>query len=257
MYDELLGRFVSMSTEILGDALVGVYLHGSAAMGCFNPEKSDLDLIVVTGGDIDDTQKLRFMNELVALNDEAPAKGLEMSIVRRQYCDPPVYPTPFELHFSPAHLDWFRRSPREYIEKMNGTDRDLAAHFAVIKHCGRVLYGEPIDTVFGEVSRDIYIDSIMYDIGSAHEDIAGDPIYVTLNLCRALAYVRGGLILSKQQGGEWALAHLPQEHLPIVREAVRCYLGSDIMTAPENAAGFARFMLGRIRQHTGAEQAHV
>ena len=31
--------FTKESKRILGDNLVGVYLHGSAVMGCFNPEK--------------------------------------------------------------------------------------------------------------------------------------------------------------------------------------------------------------------------
>ena len=34
--------------ELLGDDLVGIYLHGSFALGCGNPNRSDLDLLVVT-----------------------------------------------------------------------------------------------------------------------------------------------------------------------------------------------------------------
>ena len=45
--DKLLNEFVEKSKEILGDNLVGIYLHGSSVMGCFNPKKSDLDLIIV------------------------------------------------------------------------------------------------------------------------------------------------------------------------------------------------------------------
>ena len=45
--DLVVQRFVSQSRLILGENLVGVYLHGSAVMGCFNPAKSDLDFIVV------------------------------------------------------------------------------------------------------------------------------------------------------------------------------------------------------------------
>lgn len=39
--DIYLGRFVNQSQSILQDNLVGIYLHGSAVMGCFNPAKSD------------------------------------------------------------------------------------------------------------------------------------------------------------------------------------------------------------------------
>lgn len=44
VYEDFLSRFTGMSRDTLGENLIGVYLHGSAAMGCFNPAKSDLDL---------------------------------------------------------------------------------------------------------------------------------------------------------------------------------------------------------------------
>ena len=45
--DSLINGFVEKTKEILRDNQVGVYLHGSCVMGCFNPEKSDIDLIIV------------------------------------------------------------------------------------------------------------------------------------------------------------------------------------------------------------------
>ena len=33
-------------------------------------------------------------------------KGIEMSIVTKTVCNPFVYPTPFELHFSAMHIGW-------------------------------------------------------------------------------------------------------------------------------------------------------
>lgn len=113
-----------MSREILGEDLEGVYLHGSAAMGCFNPAKSDLDLILVIKNDISDGVKLEFMKRVVRLQEYAPAKGLELSIVKKEFCKPFVYPTPFELHFSSMHLGWFLENPQEYVERMKGTDKD-------------------------------------------------------------------------------------------------------------------------------------
>ena len=50
-YQELLDEFAEKSREIFGSTLTGVYLHGSLAMGCFHPKKSDLDLLVVVRED--------------------------------------------------------------------------------------------------------------------------------------------------------------------------------------------------------------
>ena len=53
--DTVINIFTEKSKEILKDNLVGIYLHGSAVMGCFNPLKSDLDLIVVVKDSVPDS----------------------------------------------------------------------------------------------------------------------------------------------------------------------------------------------------------
>ena len=53
-FDSLINEFAERSESILRDNLVGVYLHGSAVMGCFNPLKSDIDLIVVADRPLSD-----------------------------------------------------------------------------------------------------------------------------------------------------------------------------------------------------------
>ena len=45
--DTLLKALVEAAKGAFGANLTGVYLHGSLAMGCFNPKKSDIDLLVV------------------------------------------------------------------------------------------------------------------------------------------------------------------------------------------------------------------
>lgn len=46
-----------------------------------------------------DELKLQYMAMVTAMNDYAPQKGIEMSVLRRDVCKPFVYPTPYELHF--------------------------------------------------------------------------------------------------------------------------------------------------------------
>lgn len=231
--------FTEESKRILGDNLVGVYLHGSAVMGCFNPGKSDVDLLVVVKEEPTDTVKRAFMDMVVSLNETGPAKGIEMSIVERSVCKPFVYPTPFVLHFSKMHLDRYRNDPEDYIAKMKGTDRDLAAHITVIRARGVCLCGAPIDEVFGEVPKQDYMDSLWYDIADAEDDIAEDTMYLTLNLARVLAFLQDGSVLSKKEGGEWGLKNLPEKYHGLLREALSEYRGEtpgyDISAAKEYA----------------------
>lgn len=239
--------FAAECGEILGDALTGVYLHGSLAMGCFHPLRSDIDLIAVVERELPDETKLRLMEMTVRLNALAPKKGIEMSVVPRQVCRPFVYPTPYLLHFSNTHLKRWQADPREYVRTMNGTDRDLAAHFTVITHRGVTLRGEEIEAVFGAVSREAYADSILYDVENAETEIAENPLYLTLNLCRALAFREEGSVLSKAEGGEWGLRRLPERYRPLIRAALRDYRGETVSYDGLPLGEYARWMLNALR----------
>lgn len=245
--DNITKKFVEQSQSILEDNLVGIYLHGSAAMGCFNAQKSDIDLIVVVNADISDEVKRRYMDMVVELNAYAPKKGIEMSIVRKDVCKPFIYPTPFELHFSNAHLEWYQTKPSDYIDKMNGTDKDLAAHFTIICHRGKCLCGREIKDVFEEVRREFYFDSIWCDIEDAEKEIMENPTYMILNLCRVLAYKEDELILSKSEGGKWGLENVPEIYHPLIVQALNEYsFGEAIKPDRGSACEYAAYMIKRI-----------
>ena len=251
LYKKLLEEFVYGSKEIFGENLTGIYLHGSAVMGCFNPEKSDLDLLVVIREDISDETKLRFMYMVVELNKQAPPKGLELSVVKECVCNSFVYPTPFELHFSNTHLNWYQTNPEDYVEKMKGTDKDLAAHFTITYHRGKVLYGKEISEVFALIPSEDYMDSIWSDIENAPEEIAENFMYLTLNLCRVMAYKKEGLILSKQEGGDWGLKNICKlEFHVLIAEALQEYQsGKTMIFDVATARNFAEYMLEEIKEN--------
>ena len=247
--DSLINSFVEQSKEILRDNLVGVYLHGSLVMGCFNPQKSDIDLIIVINRPLTDPDKRAYMEMVVEFNALGPAKGIEMSIVLREVCKPFVYPTPYELHFSAGHLEWFEKAPDEYIREMNGMDKDLAAHFTIINKRGKCLYGAPIEDVFAEVPSVDYMDSIWFDVEGAAEEITEYPMYLTLNLARVLAYKQEGLVLSKKEGGDWALGRLPAEYRPLIADALREYSeNAEVVYDDVLAKQYAEFAIRKLTQ---------
>ena len=246
---DLINEFVNRSKDILKENLVGIYLHGSSVMGCFNPEKSDIDLIIVVDDKMSDITKKAYMDMVVKLNSYAPAKGIEMSIVRKEVCDPFVYPTPFELHFSAMHLKWYEDNPEDYILKMNGTDKDLAAHFTIIGKRGKCLLGLPIEDVFAVVPKADYMDSIWNDIVEAPEEITENTMYLTLNLVRVLAFAKDGLVLSKKEGGEWGLKNVPEEYHSLIEDALSEY-GSSVVPQydMELAVEYAEYMIQSIKE---------
>ena len=247
--EQLLSRFTGMAKEVLDTRLAGIYLHGSAAMGCRQPQKSDLDLLVVAYTHLSVPEKRIFMDRLIELDSICPGKGIEMSIVTKDVCNPFIYPTPFILHYSRMHIGWYRRDPEDYIRKMNGTDKDLAAHFTVIRNRGICLCGLPVREMFGEVPEKDYLDSIWNDVSGAEEEIAENPVYLVLNLARVLAYLKEKKVLSKREGGLWGLENLPEQFHPLIRSVLREYEGGDdAQVDPDLAKGYASRMLAQIAQ---------
>ena len=248
--DSLIREFVERSKDILEENLVGIYLHGSLAMGCFNSQRSDIDLIIVVEKSLPDNLKREYMEMVIECNALGPSKGIEMSIVLKNVCKPFIYPTPFELHFSNGHLDWYKEDADDYIRKMKGTDKDLAAHFTIINKRGKCLYGAPINEVFGEIPASDYMDSIWYDVENAKKEIKYYPMYLTLNLARVLAYKEERLVLSKKEGGEWAINNLPEEYHSLIRDALRDYLENDDVVYDKGLAKrYAKYMIKRIKAH--------
>ena len=246
--DNITKNFVKQSQTILEDNLVGIYLHGSAAMGCFHAKKSDIDLLVVVKQDIPKRIKRRYMDMVVELNVSAPKKGIELSIVREDVCKPFVYPTPFLLHFSNTYLEWYQTNPSDYIAKMNGTDKDLAAHATILYHRGKCLCGKEIQDVFEKVRPEYYFDSIWCDVEEAEEEIIKNPMYLILNLCRVLAYGKEELILSKQEGGQWGLNNIPEIYHPLILQALHEYAGNEpIKPDGEYVRKYAAYMINQIR----------
>ncbi|MCE3200156.1 nucleotidyltransferase domain-containing protein [Paenibacillus sonchi] len=79
--EPILDRFTAIFREELEADLAGIYLHGSLAMGCFNPVGSDIDILVVIRTPLPHARAARIAQKLLALRDDI-ANGLEILIYR-------------------------------------------------------------------------------------------------------------------------------------------------------------------------------
>lgn len=246
-YNPLLATIAERYSKILGDNLVGIYIHGSIAFHCFNWAKSDIDFIVVVNDALSPQTKLDLLQVLEELCLQAPQKGFEMSVVLKKVCRDFKYPTPYELHFSNDWLERYVENPLLLCNDDVQSDYDLAAHFTVIKHRGIVLMGQPVSEVFGDIPAEHYLDSIRADIEHAKEDVVSNPIYVILNLCRVYAFMKTGLVLSKEEGGQWGMKELPRRYAPLLMEALKSYTTEAALeTDEELKMDFAAYMLDQI-----------
>lgn len=239
----LIETITNQYETILKNNLVGIYVHGSIAFGCFNEEKSDIDFIVVVKRQLNHLEREALIKAL--LETPSTKKGFEMSVVLEKNCQFFIYPTPYELHYSNTHKENYLNHFSEYCHQMQGFDKDLAAHFTVIKHKGICVYGKSINEVFGEVKEEFYLDSIHYDIEDGKEGIFLNPTYYVLNICRVLAYEKEKLVLSKKEGGMWGLRHLNEKE--IIQKALDDYVLNQ-------NANYSRSELEKFISYIGKEE---
>ncbi|MFC6201717.1 aminoglycoside adenylyltransferase domain-containing protein [Lactiplantibacillus nangangensis] len=250
---ELLNKLKVETTELLAENLVGIYLHGSYALGSYNEQVSDLDYVIVIKRPLSFTAKQALMTKTITdLWPLSPAKGLEFHVLLLADTQHFKQPLPFDFHFSKMHYSDYMANPNHYIEAMTGTDPDLAAHLTILTKAGKVLVGPPIATVFSPVPVADYWNSLMFDVADAPQTIVEHPMYTILNLCRVLAYHREKLILSKAGGGQWGLTRLPSRYHALIEAALAAYRDNATQDlsqySEEDLTEFATWLLMEIKR---------
>ena len=216
----VLEEHLSLLQSNLGDKLIGVYVHGSAAMGGFTPHQSDLDYLAIVSSPLAPDERKRLSEGFLGLHGTSGfSKGVEMSIVEERFAGRDFrYPTPYEFHMGSLEQVRHHGEPhqKEYL------DPDLASHFTIARERGVCVYGKNIDAVFARIDRKYFIRSNYEDVRIAPTLIEKDPVYTILNLCRTLYGLKKGEVLSKVEGAESYLADR-SEYLSLVREALMNY----------------------------------
>jgi streptomycin 3"-adenylyltransferase len=230
-------------TDELQDDLIGIYVHGSIAMGCFNPNRSDVDLLVVIKDGLADETKRRIISRLLSIT-HGHQNQLEMSIILEKYLKDFIYPTPFELHFfHPQYMvdDQFICGGEGFL------DPDLAAHIVVTYHRGATLFGRDVKECFHPIDTSYYVDSIVKDVEDARTRIVENSVYYVLNLCRVLYFLKEGVVSSKREAGEWGVKS-SSSFRKLISECLASYIGkSDEPNFKHNELfGFADYMLEEI-----------
>lgn len=200
--------------NVLGDRLTGVYVHGSFALGCFDPRRSDLDVIAVMDGGTSPGERAR----LAGIFGASAGRPLEFHLLRRDDLHPWRHPAPSELH-------WNGR----LVERTDAGDPDLAAHVTVASAAGVALVGPPAQEIFPEVPRADYEDALRRDLAWTREH--GEELYLVLSPLRVWAALETGELHSKASAGEWALGRLPSNLRPLVECALAAYAGSGTFEA--------------------------
>ncbi len=184
--------------DAAADALVGVYVHGSAVLGDWVPGRSDVDLLVVVT-DAPPTGVAERLAAVLAAERDCPGAGVEASVVAAGAASVPRAPWPFIVHVTTAPPD------RKTVFGASDTgDPDLILHYAVTRDAGWSAFGPRPETVVGAIPDRVVLTQLAAELRWAVTH--ADESYAVLNACRALRYRDEGVLCSKCDGGTWALS---------------------------------------------------
>jgi hypothetical protein len=201
-------RLAAVVDEYVGaGGLVGVYVHGSAALGGFRPERSDVDVLVVVADPVPADRQAALGAALLAAAYPCPGIGLELSVITAATAAN-LEECRFEVHIA---------SPDKVVVGTGHTgDADLILYAEVCRRSGLAAGGPPASSVFGAVPRSRLVTAMLVELEWGVSSASFE--YAVLNACRALRFATDGSLQSKVAGGEWYLAAHPDES--VVRAAL-------------------------------------
>ncbi len=177
--------------------LAGLYLHGSATLGDYDPARSDIDLLAVCDTPIDASTRATLISALDATALPCPGVGLEFSLVTRAAALDPSPAPAYELHGWDAH-------GRLHPDDGHG-DPDLPRHYALVRAAGAAVFGPEPSALLRDMPAGELVALTAAEVEWAVTN-AGASTQV-LTACRAWRLATDGRVCSKRQAAEWALAH--------------------------------------------------
>jgi hypothetical protein len=202
--------------SVLGRNLVGIYLYGSLTQRTFDPERSDVDCIVVTRRDLTDAQFGRLEAWLAGAAETNPwAARLQISFLIRD-----------EVLTMDAKACLYQFG----LLKRCGSDGNPIIWMNVLES-GVVLYGPRPEAFVPEITPEVLFRALEREVGYLREEIIEKPrsewrdvpsyrAYAVLTLCRILYSFSKGTVVSKKRAASWALKHLPEEWGEIILRAL-------------------------------------
>ena len=182
---------------VVGTALVGVYLHGSAALGGFQPGASDLDLLVVVNDRWQAEMRQGVVRVLQESHGSSPGRGIEASVIRQEVAQAGGHRIDFEVHVTTDPND------RKVVTGAGDSgDPDLILHMAVCRQSAIAVFGPDPAAVFADVEPTLVVGQMIVELTWALAQ--GSEAYAVLNACRARFYLERRMFCSKIEGGRWA-----------------------------------------------------
>jgi streptomycin 3"-adenylyltransferase len=212
---------------VLGEALVGAYLHGSAVLGGLR-STSDIDVLVVINRVTGLEERRAIVDRLLGISGRrayrGPGRPVELTIVVASEIRPWRYPPRAEFQYG----EWLRDAYESGTTPEPGPSPDLAPLVAMMLAGAaagqRPLMGPPATDVFDPVPSADLRRAIVAGVPGLLADLETDTRNVLLTLARIWATLATGKLQSKDAAAEWAIERLPESHRAMLDRSRSMYL---------------------------------
>jgi hypothetical protein len=171
-----LADIVRALDDVLGRALVGAYLQGSAVLGGLHPH-GDLDVLALTSRETTVAEKDRLIDHVLQISGPYPAAGpprpIELTVVVGSEVHPWRYPPQRDLQYGEWLRERFERRDPELLRPV--ADSDLAVLCTMVLLGDAVLAGPPASRVIDSVPWVDFLDTSLAEIPGLIANIAARP----------------------------------------------------------------------------------
>jgi hypothetical protein len=241
--NELLQDFLGRVREVVGPEFVGLYLYGSLASGDFQPNRSDVDAVVVTANTLTApvVSALATMHHELAADGSHWAKKLEVAYL----------PAAVLRRHDPAHPPVPILNEGQFDAEVLASDWNLQRH--QLREEGVVIAGPTLQALIDPIDQQALIEAVranlvewwapMLERPARLHDYGYQP-YAVLSMCRTLYTLERGRRVSKSAAAAWALDTLPAVWAPLIQSAGKWRSG-DRIGSVERTMEFLRYTVDR------------
>ena len=213
---------MGIAQDVLGEALVGAYLHGSAVLGGVKPT-SDVDVLAVVDRPTTEGQRRELLHTLMAISDPSRAqrkRPVELTVVRHADVRPWHYPPRMEFQYG----EWVRPEYDRGFVPGPSDNPDLAPLIAVVLIGNRPLMGPPPAELLDPVPAADLRRAVAAGIPELMADLEPDTRNVLLTLARIWHTTVTGEITSKDAAAGWVAQQVAEPCRSVILRARDQYL---------------------------------